>query len=78
MEVARACERRRSLCCCSASREGPPKALGLRLRLPKAYKIACVTMSGKPFRRLDAATGTIDLSGETGSLELRVAYSKTP
>ena len=55
-----------------------PKALGLRLRLPNGYRITRVTMSGKPFRRVDVATGTIDLSGETGSLELGVEYAKTP
>lgn len=54
-----------------------PKALGLRLRLPAGYRITRVTRNGKPFRRVDAATGTLDLSGETGSLELRVEVAKT-
>ena len=54
-----------------------PKTLGLRLRLPSGQRITHVTLNGKPFSRVDAVTGTIDLSGEAGSLELAVAYAKT-
>ncbi len=49
-----------------------PKALGLRLRLPRGYRLRRVTLDGRPFHRFDAATGTIDLSGKTGSLDLRI------
>jgi hypothetical protein len=50
--------------------------LHLRLRLPQGRRIDAVTLDGRPFRRFDAATGTIDLSGRTGSLLLRVSLRK--
>ena len=54
-----------------------PKALSLRLRLPDGYRIARVTLGGRPWQRFDAATGTIDLTGRTGRLELRAEAAAT-
>jgi hypothetical protein len=50
-----------------------PSTLRLRLRLPGGERIAAVTLGGKPFHSFDPNTGTIDLSGLTGHLELTVA-----
>ncbi len=47
-----------------------PRSLRLRLRLPPGRRITSVRLDGGPFPRFDPATGTIDLSGETGSLRL--------
>ncbi len=44
-------------------------ALRLRLRLPAGERIAAIHLAGRPVR-YDAATGTIDLTGRTGHLEL--------
>jgi hypothetical protein len=49
----------------------PPKQLSLRLRLPAGKRILSVT----PSRPFEARTGTIDLSGMTGSLDLIVHTS---
>jgi hypothetical protein len=54
-----------------------PATLRLRLRLPTRDRIRSVTLAGRPYRRFDAATGTIDLSGKTGSLDL-VAHLSRP
>jgi hypothetical protein len=54
-----------------------PKALSLRLRLPDGYRIVRVTLGGRPWQRVDAASGTIDLTGRTGSLELRAEVATT-
>ena len=54
-----------------------PKALSLRLRLPDGSRIAHVELGGRPWQRFDPASGTIDLSGRTGSLELRVEVART-
>ena len=51
-----------------------PRTLRLRLRLPPGQRIANVTLSGRPYRRFDAATGTIDLSRQSGTLGLRVGF----
>lgn len=48
----------------------PPRALKLRLRLPRGQRITSVTLDGRPFERFDAATGTVDLSGRRGTLDL--------
>jgi hypothetical protein len=53
-------------------RRSPPSALRLRLRLPDGERITGVTVAGKPFDRFDPASGTIDLSGLTGRIELTV------
>jgi hypothetical protein len=55
----------------------PPKALTLRLRLPRGRRIASVTLGGRPFRRLEAASGTLNLSGLAGSLQLVAHLSRT-
>jgi hypothetical protein len=47
-----------------------PRRLALRLRLPHGLRIARV----EPLVRFDAATGTIDVSGRTGTIELDVRY----
>ena len=51
-------------------RRSPPSALRLRLRLPDGQRITGVSVAGKPFDRFDPASGTIDLSGLTGRIEL--------
>jgi hypothetical protein len=48
----------------------PPRALKLRLRLPRDQRISSVTLDGRPFERVDRASGTIDLSGRRGTLDL--------
>jgi hypothetical protein len=55
-----------------ASVEVPERArrLALRLRLPRGRRIVAVTLGGRPFRRFDAASSTLDLSGLSGSLDL--------
>jgi len=55
----------------------PPETLGLRLRLPAGDRIAGITLDGQPFRRFDARTGTIDLSGRAGQLQLVVRLSRS-
>jgi hypothetical protein len=34
-----------------------------------------VTVGGKPWRRFDRASGTVDLSGLAGAVELTAAYA---
>ena len=51
-------------------RRPPPRTLALRLRVPRGARIARVTLNGQDHRRFDARTGTIDLSGRSGRLEL--------
>jgi hypothetical protein len=53
-----------------APRRSTARRLTLRLRLPHGLRIARV----EPPIRFDAATGTIDLSGLTGTIELDVRY----
>jgi hypothetical protein len=52
-----------------------PKALRLRLRLPRSARIARVLLTGRPYRRFDRGSQTIDLSGRTGHLDLVVSYA---
>jgi hypothetical protein len=47
-----------------------PRELRLRLRLPRGQRISSVMLEGQPFERFDRATGTIDLSGRRGTLDL--------
>ena len=49
-----------------------PRTLQLRLRLPRDTQIASVLLDGRPYSRVDNQTSTIDLSGETGTLNLTV------
>ena len=51
---------------------GPPQRLKLRLRLPRGRHISSVTLGGRPFTSIDRTTGTLDLSGRRGTLELVV------
>jgi hypothetical protein len=46
-----------------------PRAIGLRLRLPLGRRISRVRLHGRPFRRFDPETGTLDVSGSTGRVE---------
>jgi hypothetical protein len=52
-----------------------PRTLSLRLRLPPGRRIRSVALEGHPYARFDRATGTIDLSGREGTLELLVDFS---
>ena len=48
--------------------ERRPGFLGLRLRLPSGARLGRVEVGGAPFGRVDRTTGTIDLTGRTGSI----------
>jgi hypothetical protein len=50
------------------------RTLKLRLRLPVAKRLKSVLVDGHPYRRFDPASGTIDLSGRTGSISLDARY----
>ncbi|HET7043698.1 MAG TPA: hypothetical protein VFI37_02505 [Gaiellaceae bacterium] len=54
------------------SRARPP-ALRLRLRLPGGRHVRSVSLNGSPYARVDRRTGTIDLTGARGRVELEVA-----
>jgi hypothetical protein len=62
-----------------ATVEVPERARGLtlRLRLPRGERIAAVTLGGRPFHRFDRATGTLDLTGLSGTLDLEAHLSAT-
>jgi len=47
-----------------------PRTLRLRLRLPSGDALAAVRLGGRPIK-FDRATGTIDISGRKGPIELR-------
>jgi len=49
-----------------------PASLRLRLRLPGGARIGAVTVGGRPFARVDRTTGTLDLSGLRGRLEIAI------
>ena len=53
-----------------------PQALRLRLRLPDGGRITGVALGGRSFARFDARSGTIDLSGLFGRLNLVVSYAR--
>jgi hypothetical protein len=55
-----------------APRAASLRTLRLRLRLPDGERITGVSRAGRSFQRIDAGTGTIDLSGLSGRLELVV------
>jgi hypothetical protein len=57
-------------------RRRTPRSLSLRLRLPAGVGIGGVTLAGKPYRRFDADSGTIDLSGRRGTIDLSVVYRR--
>jgi hypothetical protein len=50
------------------------QTLKLRLRLPRGERLTAVTVDGRRTRRVDASTGTIDLSGRHGSLFVQARY----
>ena len=52
-----------------------PAALRLRLRLPVGKRITSVAVGGRAFERFDSRSGTIDLSGLTGRVNLVASYS---
>lgn len=52
-----------------------PKSLSLRLRLPHGSRLTRVTVGGKPWHRFDRASGTIDLTGRKGTVDLEAAYA---
>ena len=52
-----------------------PTTLKLRLRLPAGEHIASVSLHGKVFERFAPDTGTIDLSGLQGRLDLMVSVA---
>jgi hypothetical protein len=58
--------------------EVPPSAslqtLKLRVRLPGGKRLREVSLGGQPYSRFDPKTGTINLSGLTGSLTLNARY----
>jgi hypothetical protein len=60
----------------TAPSRAKPKALTLRLRLPRGARIASVRLGGRPYSRFDRETGTIDLSGRTGTLRLEVGLRR--
>jgi len=51
-----------------------PAALRLRLRLPLGKRITGVAVGGRAFERFDPRSGTIDLSGLKGRLNLAASY----
>jgi hypothetical protein len=53
-----------------------PRRLALRLRLPRPNRVTDVVLNGRTYGRFDARTGTIDLSGRAGRLELVVSYER--
>jgi hypothetical protein len=56
-----------------------PRTLRLRLRLPAGERVAGVSvLGGRSFDRFDARSGTIDLSGLRGRVDLVVSYRHVP
>jgi hypothetical protein len=53
-----------------------PDALSVRLRLPQGLRIGSVAVGGKPYPRFDRGTGTIDLTGRHGTVQLSVVYRR--
>ncbi len=50
------------------------RTLKLRLRLPRGTHLGRVFVEGRPYSRFDPATGTINLSGLSGSVSLDARY----
>ncbi|HZQ66445.1 MAG TPA: hypothetical protein VFA66_14610 [Gaiellaceae bacterium] len=48
--------------------------LQLRLRLPAGRRLTAVLVDGRPYRRFDPRTGTIDLSGRRGTIQLTARF----
>jgi len=53
------------------------RTLSLRLRLPRGVRIGTMTVGGRAWPRFDRATGTIDLSGLAGHLDIVARLSGT-
>jgi hypothetical protein len=53
------------------------RTLRLRVRLPHGTRISSVQVDGRRWRRYDAGTGTIDLTGRRGMVELSVAVRQS-
>ena len=51
-----------------------PRRLALRLRTPQGQRITNITVNGREHERFDPVSGTIDLTGLAGSLEIRANY----
>ena len=51
---------------------GHLRSLRLRLRLPRGVQIVGVDLDGRPDKRVDRGTGTIDLTGQVGHVSLTV------
>ena len=51
-----------------------PSSLQLRLRVPDGTSPVAVLVNGRPWSKVDTATGTIDLSGLSGTVQLSVSY----
>jgi hypothetical protein len=54
-----------------------PGYLGLRLRLPHGTRLSRVEVDGSAFDRFDRATGTLDLTGRRGTIEIVAHYRTT-
>jgi hypothetical protein len=54
----------------------PPQALSLRLRLPAGERISAVLLRGRRFEAFVPETGTIDLSGLRGRVDLTVVTER--
>jgi hypothetical protein len=52
-----------------------PSSLRLRVRLPAGRRFTSVTVGGRPHSRFDARSGTVDLSGLSGRLDLTVRHA---
>jgi hypothetical protein len=50
------------------------RMLKLRLRLPRGKHVTRLFVDGRPYRRYDAETGTIDLTGLSGSVSLDARF----
>jgi hypothetical protein len=61
-----------------APRRARPRSLTLTLRLAPGKRIASVRIGGRAYRRFDPKTGTIDLSGRSGSIRLAVVIRGEP
>jgi hypothetical protein len=51
------------------------RTLALRLRLPVGRRLTAVFVHGQRYRRVDTRTGTIDLSGRRGQVDLQVRFA---